>query len=230
MEQGMGQPVALIRERLKTPRAAAIAGILFSGLLSTTLVLLHISVPAASQETPAWLAGGQNTVVLALNLVPFAGIAFLWFIGVVRDRLGAYEDRFFATVFLGSGLLFLAMFFAAAAVGGATLIALQAAPSPMVESGTYGFGRAIAAQIMNVYALKMAGVFMISTATVGLRTRILPRSIALLGYALALLLLVSSQFADWLGLAFPMWVFILSTYILIENLRAPVGGMTTTQM
>ena len=230
MEQGMGQPVALIRERLKTPRAAAIAGILFSGLLSTTLVLLHISVPAASQETRAWLAGGQDTVVLALNLVPFAGITFLWFIGVVRDRLGAYEDRFFATVFLGSGLLFLAMFFAAAAVAGATLIALQAAPNPMVESGTYGFGRAIAAQIMNVYALKMAGVFMISTATVGLRTRILPRSIALLGYALALLLLVSSQFADWLGLAFPMWVFILSTYILIENLRAPVGGMTTTQM
>ena len=165
--------------------------------------------------------------MLALNLVPFAGIAFLWFIGVVRDRLGAYEDRFFATVFLGSGLLFLAMFFAAAAVAGATLIALKAAPNPMVESGTYGFGRAIAAQIMNVYALKMAGVFMISTATVGMRTRILPRWIALLGYALALSLLVSSQFADWLGLAFPMWVFILSTYILIENLRAPSAGMTT---
>lgn len=33
-----------------------------------------------------------------------AGIAFLWFIGVIRDRSGAHEDRFFATVFLGSGL------------------------------------------------------------------------------------------------------------------------------
>jgi hypothetical protein len=27
-------------------------------------------------------------VSLALGLLPFAGIAFLWFIGVVRDRLG----------------------------------------------------------------------------------------------------------------------------------------------
>jgi hypothetical protein len=55
---------------------------------------------------------------LALYLVPFAGIAFLWFIGVLRDRLGELEDRFFATVFFGSGLLFLAMLFASAAVAG----------------------------------------------------------------------------------------------------------------
>ena len=230
MEQGMQQPAPLTRERMKTPRAAAIAGILFSILLATILVLLRISIQAASQETRVWLAGDADTVVLALNLVPFAGIAFLWFIGVLRDWLGAYEDRFFATIFLGSGLLFLAMFFAAAAVAGATLIALEAAPNPMIESGAYTFGRAIIARIMNVYALKMAAVFMISTATLGIRTRILPRWIALPGYALALLLLVSSHFVDWLGFAFPLWVFVLSAYIPVENLRAPSAGMTANQM
>lgn len=221
MEQELRQSLLLTRERLKTPRAAAVAGILFSVLLATTLVLLRISVRATSLETQVLSATSADTVVLALNLVPFAGIAFLWFIGVVRDRLGAYEDRFFATVFLGSGLLFLAMFFTAAAVAGATLIDFDMAANAMIESATYGFGRAIAAQIMNVYALKMAGVFMISTATVGMRTRVLPRWLALPGYALALMLLVSSHFADWLGLAFPLWVFALSAYILIENLRAP---------
>ena len=230
MAQGMAQRSPLTRERMKTPRAAAIAGILFSILLTTILVLLRISVQAASQETRAWPAGDADTVMLALNLVPFAGIAFLWFIGVVRDRLGVYEDRFFATVFLGSGLLFLAMFFAAAAVAGATLIALEAAPNPMIESGAYIFGRAIIARIMNVYALKMAAVFMISTATLGIRTRILPRWIALPGYALALLLLVSSHFVDWLGFAFPLWVFVLSAYILVENLRGPSAGTTANQM
>jgi len=46
----------------------------------------------------------------------------LWFIGVLRDRLGEREDKFFATVFFGSGLLFLAMLFAAAAVAGALII------------------------------------------------------------------------------------------------------------
>ena len=230
MEQEMVQRSPLIRQQMKTPRAAAVAGILFSVLLTTTLVLLRISVPATSQETPVWLAGGADTVVLALNLVPFAGIAFLWFIGVVRDRLGAYEDRFFATVFLGSGLLFLAMFFTAAAVAGATIMALGMAPNPMIESGAYIFGRAITARIMNVYALKMAGVFMISTATVGMRTHILPRWIAILGYALALLLLVSSHFVDWLGLAFPLWVFALSAYILVENLSASSADTTANQM
>ncbi len=226
MEQSSQQPGSLTRARLKTPRAAAIAGILFSVLLATTLVLIRISVPTTSPEMQDWSAIDVGTVTMALNLVPFAGIAFLWFIGVVRDRLGTYEDRFFATVFFGSGILFLAMFFAAAAVTGATVMGLAAAPKLMVESGAYIFGRAITAQIMNVFALKMAGVFMISTATLAMRTRILPRWITLPGYALAALLLLSSRFADWLPLAFPLWVLVLSLYLLIENLRGTKPGVT----
>ena len=56
-----------------------------------------------------WLtdSSGRNAVRLALNLVLFAGIAFLWFMGLLRNRVGTLEDQFFATVFLGSGLLFL---------------------------------------------------------------------------------------------------------------------------
>ncbi len=104
----MEQEVTLIRARLKAPRAGAIAGIVFSTLFIISLVLIRLSVPADPQDAGTWLSGGGKTVSLALNLLPFAGIAFLWFVGVVRDRIGAYEDRFFATVFLGSGLLFLA--------------------------------------------------------------------------------------------------------------------------
>ena len=51
-----------------------------------------------------------------MYLAPFAGIMFLWFVAVVRDQIGEREDRFFATVFFGSGLLFVALLFAAAAV------------------------------------------------------------------------------------------------------------------
>ena len=105
-------------ERLRAPRAAAIAGILFSVLLIASILLLRQAVPADPLEAGAWLQTRADTVALALNLVPFAGIAFLWFIGVLRDRLGEREDRFFATVFLGSGLLFLAMLFFSAAVAG----------------------------------------------------------------------------------------------------------------
>ena len=117
----MTQDKTLTRANFKTPKAAAIAGILFCILLLTVFWLLRISVPTDPLEPGEWLRTSASRVALALNLIPFAGLAFLWFIGVLRDRLGNREDRFFATVFLGSGLLFLAMLFAAAAVVGGIL-------------------------------------------------------------------------------------------------------------
>jgi hypothetical protein len=88
----MSEQSTLTRPNLKTPRAAAIAGVLFSVLLLAALWLLRISVPDDPREPGAWLNSASSTVALAINLVPFAGIAFLWFIGVLRDRLGASEE------------------------------------------------------------------------------------------------------------------------------------------
>jgi len=132
----------LTRKRLKTPNAAAIAGLLFSFLLIAAFALLRVSVPVDPQEPGSWLRTGANTVALAINLVPFAGIAFLWFIGVLRDRLGELEDRFFATVFFGSGLLFLGMLFLACAIVGGLLISFSAKPEEMIDSATFHFARA----------------------------------------------------------------------------------------
>jgi len=218
------EEVAFIRARLRTPRAAAIAGIVFSILFMVALGLIRISVPADPHEAGAWLPGRGKTVNLALQLVPFAGIAFLWFIGVLRDRIGAYEDRFFATVFLGSGILFLVMLFAASAVAGGIMMVYGTTPDKPMESGVYSFGRAVAYQILNVYALKMAGVFMISTVTLSIRTGMIPRWMALLGYPLALLLLLSSGLFGWVALVFPLWVFLVSAYILLSNLRGSGSG------
>jgi Kef-type K+ transport system membrane component KefB len=125
----------LTRENLKTPKAAAIAGMLFSILLIAVFWLLRSSIPADPQEPGAWLHSNSGSVALALNLMPFAGIAFLWFIGVLRDRLGEQEDQFFATVFFGSGLLFLAMLFTAAAIVGAILVGFALQPE-----ATHRFG------------------------------------------------------------------------------------------
>ena len=161
----------------------------------------------------------MQSVNLALNLLPFAGIAFLWFIGVVRDRLGDYEDRLFATVFLGSGLLFLAMLFSSAAVAGGTISIFGAiAPIRLVESGVYTFSRAVTYEILNVYAMKMAGVFMISTSSLAIRTKILPRWMAILGYLLAFVLLLSIGLVPWISIFFPLWVLLISVYILLANL------------
>lgn len=215
----MNQEITLIRSRLKTPRAAALAGILFSVLLIIILVLLRLNIPADPRDTGKWFATDRRLIELALTLLPFAGIAFLWFIGVVRDRLGEYEDRFFATVFLGSGLLFLAMLFASAAMAGGIIIAYSATPAALVNSETYAFARAATFVVMNTYAIKMAGVFMISTCTIFLRTRTTPRWMALLGYLLALILLLSISHLSLIILVFPLWILLISIYILIENYR-----------
>ena len=85
----------LSRRSLETPSAAAIAGILFAVLYGASLVLVRVSMPDARAADAAWLETHSQTVSLALNLVPYAGIAFLWFIGVIRDRVGDLEDRLF---------------------------------------------------------------------------------------------------------------------------------------
>jgi hypothetical protein len=210
----------VIRDRLKAPRAGAIAGIVFSILLIIGLVLIRVSVPASPVDAGAWLAASRKSVDLGLSLLPFAGIAFLWFIGVLRDRMGAQEDRFFATVFFGSGLLFLAMIFAASAVSSGLMMAYRATPGKMLDSGIYTFARTVAYQVVNVYAIRMAAVFMISTCTLAIRIRILPRWMAFLGYALALLLLLSPARLAWAPLLFPLWAFLISVYVLLANLRA----------
>jgi hypothetical protein len=180
---------------------------------------MRLSIPADPHDAGQWLAGDVRPIDLALTLLPFAGIAFLWFIGVVRDRLGEYEDRLFATVFLGSGLLFLAMLFASAAIAGGILIAYGASPTALVGSEIYAFARAATYVILNTYAIKMAGVFMISTGTLFLRTRVTPRWMALLGYALALILLVSISRLSGIIVVFPLWILLISIYILIGNYR-----------
>jgi hypothetical protein len=210
---------ALTRARLKTPSAAAIAGLLFSVLLIAAFWLLRSSVPADPQEPGAWLHASSSRVALGINLIPFAGVAFLWFVGVLRDRLGQMEDRFFATVFFGSGLLFLGMLFLVATIVGGILIAFEAKPEELIGSATFHFARAAAYAAINVYMVKMASVFMITSSTVFFYTGITPRWLAISGYALSLLLLFGSYYISWSFFVFPVWVALISIFIIVDNLR-----------
>jgi hypothetical protein len=217
----------LTHDQLKTPRAAAVAGIVFSVLFIISLGLARTTVPADPHDAGTWLARDLKTVALAIYLLPFAGIAFLWFIGVLRDRMGAQEDRFFATVFMGSGLLFLAMLFVAGAIAAGVIMEFRTLPDKLVESGIYAFGRAAVYQLINVYAVKMAAVFMISTSTLAIRVRMFPRWMAWLGFALALLLLLSSGYVFfWAPLVFPLWVLLISVNILLSNLKSVTASGT----
>jgi hypothetical protein len=209
------------RKALTTPRAAAAAGILFALLYSLGLILLRVLTPPDRLgENVAWLATQAKTISLALNLIPYAGIAFLWFIGVIRDRIGEQEDRFLATVFLGSGILFLGLTFVGAAQAAGLLNSYAVLPDTLVESGIYTYGRAVTHNIVNVYAARMSGVFMISLGTIWLRTGVMQRGWTYLTYFLALVLLVTIGFSLWVSLIFPAWVFLVSLYVLVFNFSA----------
>ena len=218
-ENTLNSEAELLRRRLRTPRAAATAGILFAGLLMTSQFLLWLSIPA-NPWGPAMVALRESkAVALALNLVPFAGISFLWFIAVVRDHVGELEDRFFATVFLASGLLYVAMIFIAAAIAGALIGLLANLPDNQATSVAYFFGRTEIYRITTIYGTRMAGVFMFSTSTIFLRTKVIPRWLAVTGYVLAAVLLVSIGSIKWVALIFPLWVLLISVRILVQNRR-----------
>jgi hypothetical protein len=189
------------------------------------MVLIRLGVPSDPNDAGDWLADGskRDAVVLALNLLPFAGIAFLWFIGVVRDRIGAGEDRFFATVFLGSGLLFIAMLFATGAMVGGLVLSAEDSEA----SGVWSFGRRVSFTLLTVYSMRMAAVFAISTTTIAARLRLAPRWLTVLGLASGVILLLSAGLIPWIEVVFPAWVFVFSLHILVASFRADAPTIGT---
>ena len=172
----------LTRRRLRSPRSAALAGIVFSLLLGTSVVLIQLSIPDVPPYEIDWLAEQAGRVSVAVTLVPFAGIAFLWFMGVIRDQLGEMEDQFFSSIFFGSG--------------------------------AYIFGRSMIKVMGGVVTLRMAGVFMVSSGTIWLRTEVMPRWLVWLTYLMALVLLIGGASLRPLRLGFPIWVLVVSLFIL----------------
>lgn len=214
------EPVPL-RIRLTAPPAMAAAGILFALLFAASVILMRLAVPETLSGDTSWVEQGTRWITLSLLLMPFAGITFLWFMGVIRDRLSEVEEHFLSTVFLGSGLLFLAMVFVAMAIAGGIVNSVRIQGSHNFQPDLIVFGRAVMLQISNVYALRMAGAFMISLGTIWLRANLMPRWLVVLTYLVAVILLVVINLSLWIALIFPAWVFFVSVLILLNNLRRP---------
>ncbi len=202
----------LIAPRLRGRRSAAVAGVLFAILLITAIVTMRLATGEADYQTLASDSDRRSLIALSLQIVPFAGIAFLWFIGVVRDQLGQVEDRLFSTVFLGSGLLFLATLFQGA-VTQTSMLTMFA--EEQADPAVWSFGYNMTEALISIYAMRMAAVFTLSVSSVAMKTRAVPRWVVLLGFAVGVLLLVTGGANRWVALAFPAWVLLLSVVILV---------------
>ena len=210
-------PTRVVRQ-LTTPRAAAVSGILFALLMGATMLLVRIEASGDNVRDATWLDQNETRVGLGLLLLPLAGIAFLWFMGVVRHNFGEYEDQFYGTVFLGSGLLFLAMLFVGGATTGAVLSAYTRDPNFVATDG-YRFGTDVSLELFRVYSLRMAGVFLLSLGTMWWRSGLMPRWLAMAQVVVGVFMLTVVGSVGFAFLAFPLWVGVVSVYMLFAAYR-----------
>ena len=215
-EQEQQPPEELAPTGLSTPRAAAVAGLIFSALFVASVLILRAYVEPSSSGLLGTINDlvGDHVSIVPGYLIPFAGIAFLWFIAVVRDRIGVFEDRFFSTVFLGSGFVFVSMLFAAASVV-AGLLTLTEPTAAATE-----LGQSIARGMFYIYGARSAGVFTIVASMIVLRTGALYRWAAIAGVVIGLALLLTAGHLDWVILLFPAWVALISILVLVVQIRS----------
>jgi hypothetical protein len=230
----MNVPTAgpLLTAERRAPRSAGLAGIAFSVLFLTFALLLGARPPAGLTEAGLveWFEKTAKTpvTIAVLYIAPFAGIAFLWFLAVVRDRIGVREDRFLSTVFLGSGLLFVAMFWAAGAAIASLVAGNRLEGGPPLDATTLETFRSRGFSLLFVFGARAAAVFMIVTSTIALRTAVFPRSLVIAGYVIALVMLLSLSLLQWVVLLFPLWVFVLSLFILNSEIGAARAERSAT--
>jgi hypothetical protein len=203
---------------VRHPRSAAIAGLVFGVILIAVVWLLQSAAPASVAESASWIseANRRQSVSTALALTPFAGIAFLWFIAVVRSSLGRQEDRFFDTVFTGSGLVFVAMLFAGAAV---LLAALSLDDAGVAQDVAAAESWALASALLGTFGARMAAVFVLAVSTASLRLGSLPSWLVAVGYFTGALLLLTPPLPRWAQMLFPLWVMALSLHVLVREHR-----------
>jgi hypothetical protein len=213
--------IGLDGSALRTPRSAAYAGMIFALLALASLVTVHFAIPHAPADSADLLASSpkRKLLLVGLSLIPFAAVAFLWFVGVIRDRIGEREDRFFSTVFLGSGLLFVGVLIVGEAVAAGMVMSLSTNAATLSSSPTpdwWAATRNVSTELLEA-ALQMAGAFTTATATLLWRTGAAPRWLTLSGTVIAVLLFFSLYVTQWIGLLFPVWIFALSLYILVVS-------------
>jgi len=201
---------------------------LLPAVMGTLFVLLFLlgswivsTAAAATQGKIALLKfyeSDQNRllVIFGLYLIPFAGIAFLWFVASMHEWMiqrAGRQDRLLSSVQQGSGLLFVALSFCSVAAGASIAISLQylgtPIPGPQTASQLPGLGYTL----FFVYALRAAGMFTLVTSRFAQSTNVFPRWLSIVGYLVGIVLMLSVTFSHLLGLIFPLWILLVCGFL-----------------
>jgi hypothetical protein len=211
-----------LKRRFASVEAAAIAGIVCATGWSLSLrgLLAAPGLGAPDAEITEYYAERSNatSAVVWLQVLVFSTIAFLWFVGVVRGRIGDNEPKLFGTVFLGASVMLAGLAFVGAALlaAPAVLVAVgDKAPDPDAASLT----RAAAAVVLSVFAPRIATLVMFSTASLGRATGALPRWLVWLTFVVGAVELLNVTFASPTIYVMPAWIALVSVVLLVRRPR-----------
>lgn len=217
-----------IGQRLRSIDAAAIAGVVFAVLALAALYLLvgYPAVDLPEEELTAWFdePDNQTSLLLGLQLASTAAIMFLWFVAVVRRRIGDHEDQFFSTVFLGSSILYIGVWVMGAATLAAPAVALAMLDAGSMDSEAVTLTGGIGASLLLVVAPKLQAVFVLATSNVIFRAGVLPVWLPAIGVIVAIGLFIFPFLARPTGIVFPLWVAFVSVTILFYRRRSGSSG------
>ena len=209
-----------VRSRVASIEAAAVAGIVcaIGWSLSLRGLLAAPGIGAADREIADFYADPANgtAALVWLQVLVFSTIAFLWFVGVVRGRIGDREPKLFGTVFLGASILLAALLFL-----GATLLAapaiLVAVADEAPDPDSTSLLRAAAAVVLSVFLPRVATLVMFSTASLGRATGGLPRWLVLVTFGIGLFELVNVTVATPTVFLVPAWIALVSVVLLVRH-------------
>ena len=217
-------------ERARSVEAAALAGIAYSilAVVALTRISSYPSLDLPESDLTAWFDDDANQALLvgSLGLASVSAIAFLWFVAVIRRRLGEREDRFFATVFFGSGIAYVVIWLVGAAVLAGPAIAMTVLDAAEVSPASASLAGGVGAALLLVVAPRIEAVFIFTTSTVILRGQVLPNWLALVGYGAGTVMFLAPIIYPPLAYVFPVWVFAVSVVLLFLRPRTldPTNG------
>jgi hypothetical protein len=207
--------------RLRSIEAAAIAGLVFAVTSTIAMALLGSSpnLSAQDSEIVVWYSDAANRALLTtgLSLSIVSSISFLWFVAVIRRRVGNREDQFFATVFLGSGVVLTAIMLTGTAALATPAITVDLANGRIPDANALNAMSGLGTTLILFVLLRIQAVFVLSTSTLALRSSAFSRWLSYLGYGIALVMFFMPILTEPVGLAFPIWVGILSIALLVRK-------------
>lgn len=208
------------RRRWRSIEAAAVAGLLHStlSLVATFLMLDTVDPDDGDVVVADYLseAGNQAQAITALNLLALSSIAFVWFVAVIRRRVGDRENRFFGTVFFGSGLLLTASWLVAGVLFTTPAFAVRTF-DVTPDAGTVAMLESAGLSMASIVATRLEAVFVLSATTVGRLSKAFPAWLLWLRYGLGATLLLYPVPNALLTYLFPLWVLLVSLTLLVRK-------------